>query len=89
MLQQDISRAVRAALLEDLGDALTALVVLAYGNHYLINVLDAPAAYPAYALGIYGFIKLPKCVSFCLNPHFITSQKTIKLRQSQSSFRTY
>ena len=25
MLQQDISRAVRAALLEDLGDALTAL----------------------------------------------------------------
>jgi MFS family permease len=39
-------------------DALTTLVVIAYGNSYLINTLGAPAAYPAYALGIYGFVKL-------------------------------
>lgn len=39
-------------------DALTALVVLAYSNPYLIDVLQAPSSYPAYALGIYGLVKL-------------------------------
>ncbi|MEP6872691.1 MAG: MFS transporter, partial [Anaerolineaceae bacterium] len=39
-------------------DALTALVVIAYGNTYLIDVRQAPSAYPAYALGIYGLAKL-------------------------------
>ena len=39
-------------------DALTALVVIAYGNTYLIDVRQAPSAYPAYALGIYGLVKL-------------------------------
>ena len=39
-------------------DALTALVVIAYSNSYLIDVLRASSAYPAYALAIYGFVKL-------------------------------
>lgn len=39
-------------------DALTALVVIAYSNTYLIDVRQAPSAYPAYALGVYGLVKL-------------------------------
>ncbi|MEO6397764.1 MAG: MFS transporter [Tepidiformaceae bacterium] len=39
-------------------DALTALVVIAYSNTYLIDVREAPSSYPAYALGIYGLVKL-------------------------------
>ncbi len=39
-------------------DTVTALVVIGYGNHYLINVLDSPSSYPAYALGIHGVVKL-------------------------------
>ncbi|MEO8219132.1 MAG: MFS transporter [Acidobacteriota bacterium] len=39
-------------------DALTALVVIAYSNTYLIDIRQAPSAYPAYALGIYGLVKL-------------------------------
>ena len=39
-------------------DALTALVVIAYSNTYLIDVRQAPSSYPAYALGIYGLVKL-------------------------------
>ena len=37
---------------------MTALVVIAYGNSYLIETRHAPASYPAYALGIYGLVKL-------------------------------
>jgi MFS family permease len=39
-------------------DVLAMLVVVAYGGAYLIRVLDAPPSYPAYALGVYGFVKL-------------------------------
>lgn len=39
-------------------DAMTALVVIGYGNSYLIKTLDSPASYPAYALGLYGLVKL-------------------------------
>lgn len=39
-------------------DVLTALIITGYGNSYLLKTLDAPAAYPAFALGIYGFVKL-------------------------------
>ncbi len=39
-------------------DAMTSLVVIAFGNSYLIETRHAPASYPAYALGIYGFVKL-------------------------------
>lgn len=39
-------------------DAMTALVIIGYGNTYLINSLSAPASYPAYALAIYGLVKL-------------------------------
>lgn len=39
-------------------DAMTALVVIGYGNSYLIKTLDSPASYPAYALGVYGLVKL-------------------------------
>jgi len=39
-------------------DCLAGLVVMGYGNSYLINVLRAPSSYPAYALGIYGVVKL-------------------------------
>jgi MFS family permease len=39
-------------------DAMTMLVVIAYGSSYLLKVLDSPPSYPAYALGIYGFMKL-------------------------------
>jgi predicted MFS family arabinose efflux permease len=37
---------------------MTALVVIAFGNSYLIETRHAPASYPAYALGIYGVVKL-------------------------------
>lgn len=39
-------------------DAMTALVVIGYGNSYLIKTLDSPASYPAYALSLYGLVKL-------------------------------
>ena len=39
-------------------DALTALGVIAYSNPYLIDIREAPSAYPAHALAIYGFVKL-------------------------------
>jgi len=39
-------------------DAMTSLVVIAFGNSYLIETRHAPASYPAYALGIYGLVKL-------------------------------
>jgi predicted MFS family arabinose efflux permease len=39
-------------------DCMTALVVIAFGNSYLIETRHSPPAYPAYALGIYGFVKL-------------------------------
>jgi MFS family permease len=39
-------------------DVLTALIVIGYGNSYLLKTLDAPASYPAFALGVYGFVKL-------------------------------
>jgi MFS family permease len=37
---------------------MTALVVIAFSNSYLIETRHAPASYPAYALGIYGLVKL-------------------------------
>jgi len=57
------SRAGLRALVPILGavfatDAMTALVVIGYGNSYLIKTLDSPASYPAYALGLYGLVKL-------------------------------
>jgi predicted MFS family arabinose efflux permease len=39
-------------------DCMTGLVVIAFANSYLIETRHAPASYPAYALGIYGFVKL-------------------------------
>lgn len=39
-------------------DALTALVVLGYGNAYLLRTLGAPASAPALALTVYGVVKL-------------------------------
>ncbi len=33
-------------------------MVIAYSNTYLIDIRQAPSAYPAYALGIYGLVKL-------------------------------
>lgn len=39
-------------------DALTGLVVIGYGNSYLINVVNAPESYPAYAIAIYGVVKM-------------------------------
>jgi len=39
-------------------DAMTSLVVIAFGNSYLIETRHAPPEYPAYALGIYGLVKL-------------------------------
>ena len=39
-------------------DAMTGLVIIGYGNSYLIDVLKAPPSYPAYAIGLYGLVKL-------------------------------
>jgi MFS family permease len=39
-------------------DALTTLVVVGYGNSYLLSTLHAPPSYPGYALAIYGLVKL-------------------------------
>lgn len=39
-------------------DCMTALVVIAFSNSYLIETRHAPASYPGYALGIYGAVKL-------------------------------
>jgi predicted MFS family arabinose efflux permease len=37
---------------------MTALVVIAFGQSYLIETRHAPPAYPAYSLAIYGLVKL-------------------------------
>lgn len=39
-------------------DALTGLVVIGYGNSYLINIVKAPESYPAYAIAVYGVVKM-------------------------------
>lgn len=39
-------------------DVLTTVIVAAYGNSYLVQTLEAPPSYPAFALGTYGFVKL-------------------------------
>lgn len=39
-------------------DALTSLIVFAYGNTYLLRTLHTPPSYPAFALGIYGLARL-------------------------------
>ncbi len=39
-------------------DCMTALVVIAFSNSYLIETRHAPPSYPGYALGVYGFVKL-------------------------------
>jgi hypothetical protein len=39
-------------------DTLTALVLIAYGSSYLVHTLEAPASYPAFALGLHGAIRL-------------------------------
>jgi MFS family permease len=38
-------------------DALTTLIITGYGNSYLLKTLDAPPSYPAFALGVYGFVR--------------------------------
>lgn len=39
-------------------DCMTALIVIAFGQSYLIETRHAPPAYPAYSLAIYGLVKL-------------------------------
>ena len=39
-------------------EALAVLAIFAYGSSYLLRTLDAPASYPAIAVGLYGFVKL-------------------------------
>lgn len=39
-------------------DLLTAFIVVGFGNAYLVRVLQAPLAYPAFALTVYGTVKL-------------------------------
>jgi predicted MFS family arabinose efflux permease len=39
-------------------DCMTALIVIAFGQSYLIQTRHAPPAYPAYSLAIYGLVKL-------------------------------
>jgi MFS family permease len=39
-------------------DAIAGMVVLGFGNAYLIETVKAPDAYPAYAIAIYGVVKL-------------------------------
>jgi hypothetical protein len=51
--------AVRAVLSAGFAlDTLTALVLIAYGSTYLVHTLEAPASYPAFALGLHGAIRL-------------------------------
>ena len=38
-------------------DILTTLIVFGYGNNYLIKIIEAPSAAPAFALGVYGLVK--------------------------------
>jgi len=38
-------------------DVLTTLIVTGYGNTYLLKTLEAPPSYPAFALGVYGFVR--------------------------------
>ena len=38
-------------------DVLTAMIITGYGNSYLLDTLDAPPEYPAFALGVYGLVK--------------------------------
>ncbi len=52
-------RSVRSILVAVFAlDVLTTLIVTGYGNSYLLKTLDAPPSYPAFALGVYGFVKL-------------------------------
>jgi hypothetical protein len=39
-------------------DTLTALIVIAYGSSYLVQTLNAPPSYPAFALGLHGVTRL-------------------------------
>ncbi len=39
-------------------DLLTAFVVVGYGNAYLVRMLQSPPSYPAFALAVYGTVKL-------------------------------
>jgi len=39
-------------------DALAGLAIIGYGNTYLVNELRAPSSYPAYAIAVYGLVKL-------------------------------
>jgi MFS family permease len=39
-------------------DLITALIVVGFGNAYLVRVLHSPPAYPAFALAVYGTVKL-------------------------------
>src|SRR6476620_6433051 len=38
-------------------DGLSTLIITGYGNSYLLKTLNAPPSYPAFALGVYGFVK--------------------------------
>ena len=50
---------VRGALVAGFAlDMLTALIVMAYGNSYLVRTLHSPSSYPAYAFAVYGVMKL-------------------------------
>jgi MFS family permease len=53
------SGAVRSALATAFSlDLLTALIVFAFSNSYLVQVLHAPPSYPAFAMGVWGAVKL-------------------------------
>lgn len=39
-------------------DLLTAFIVIGFGNAYLVRILHSPPAYPAFALAVYGAVKL-------------------------------
>jgi len=39
-------------------DLLTGMIVFAFSNSYLVQVLHAPPSYPAFALGVWGVVKL-------------------------------
>lgn len=50
---------MRSALAGAFGlDLLTGLIVFAFSNSYLVQVLHAPPSYPAFALGVWGVVKL-------------------------------
>jgi MFS family permease len=48
---------LRLLLAAFLLDVLSVFIVFGYGSSYLLRELNAPAAYPAYALAIYGGMK--------------------------------